>query len=186
MADDVETGASDRELVGGYLEGRTEEAFRRLYRRHCPYLYCLALRLTGGRREEAEETVQEAWTRAARKLGQFRWRSSLRTWLAGFVINCCRELQHRRKLPPADLTASSVAVEPGLSLASLDLERWLEALPDGQREVVVLFAVEGYTHEEIAELLEIAPGTSKSRLFEARRSLRRRRQAASRGGGERP
>ena len=186
MASDGGTSRSDRELVDGYLEGRTEEAFRRLYRRHCPYLFCLALRLTGGRQEMAEEAVQEAWTRAARRLERFGWRSSLRTWLAGFVINCWRELRQERKPRPADPTAFRTATEPRVSLDSLDLERWLMALPDGQRQVVVLFAVEGYTHDEIAELLEIAPGTSKSRLFEARRSLRRRREAGSRGGGERP
>lgn len=165
---------SDRELVGRFLRGRSEDAFRALYREHAPYLHCLALRLTGGRREEAEEAVQEAWIRAVERLERFEGRARLRTWLAGFVVNCCRELRRRR---PAAAPEAARRDEPSpapVPVTRLDLERLLAALPAGQREVLVLFDVEGYTHREIADALGIAPGTSKSRLFEARRALRRR------------
>jgi RNA polymerase sigma-70 factor (ECF subfamily) len=165
-------GASDPDLVERFLAGRSEEAFRALYRAHTPYLFCLAMRLAGGREDEAEEAVQEAWIRAAERLESFRWGSALRTWLGGFVVNCCREAARRRR-PAGPVAVPSEPVERPWSEESLDLERAVAALPDGLREVFVLFDLEGHTHEEIGERLGIVPGTSKSRLFHARRALRR-------------
>ena len=167
------TSPADSELVQNYLECRSEQSFRLLYRAHSPYLYRLALRLVGGHQVEAEDALQEAWIRAAERLPDFHWRSALRTWLSGFVINCCREI--RRKREPAALRAdlADQMTEVESPADRIDLERLLEALPDGQREVLVLFHLEGFTHDEIADRLDIAPGTSKSRLFQARRTLRR-------------
>ena len=167
---------NDRELVERFLTTRADDAFRALYRLHSPYLFCLAMRVSGGRRGEAEEALQEAWIRAARKLPEFRWRSALRTWLGGFVVNCCREQRRRRPEPVEPDPDEPVAVEPSPD-GRLDLDRLLAALPDRQRTVLVLHAIEGYTHEEIGGLLGIAPGTSKSRLFEARRALQKLRAA---------
>jgi len=165
----------DAEMVQRYLSGRSESAFRALYREHSPYLFCLALRLTGGRKTDAEDALQEAWLRAAGRMATFRGSSRLRTWLAGFVVNCCREIGRRRR-PASDLDARGPAAAAASSApqeSRLDLERLVAALPEGQRSVLVLFHLEGYSHEEIAAMLHIAPGTSKSRLFEARRNLRR-------------
>lgn len=181
----------DEALVRGYLETGAEAAFRELYRSHSPYLFGLALRICGGRRAEAEEALQEAWIRAAAKLGGFRWDSALRTWLAGFVVNCCREQRRKRASPAAlSLVEDEAKVEDRATEGAsggidsrLDLDRLLSALPETQRTVIVLFAIEGYTHEEIGGLLGIAPGTSKSRLFEARRTLRGLREA-HRGTGD--
>lgn len=176
----------DGALVRRYLETRSEEAFRDLYRDHSAYLYGLALRLTGGRREEADEALQEAWIRAAQKLEGFRWQSALKSWLGGIVVNCCREQRRRRRPEGPDLQlVEGLAGRPdpeGAIDGRLDLDRLLAVLPETQRTVIVLFAIEGYTHEEISGLLGIAPGTSKSRLFEARRALRDARQAHRRTG----
>jgi RNA polymerase sigma-70 factor (ECF subfamily) len=167
----------ERELVGRFLARREEAAFRELYRAHTPYLFRLALRLCGGRRAEAEDAVQDAWLRAARALASFRWGSRLRTWLGGIVVNCCREQRRRaarfeRAQPEPPPAAEPSAAEP--PAAAVDVEAALAALPEGLREVLVLHVIEGYTHEEVAGLLGIAPGTSKSRLFDARVLLRRR------------
>jgi RNA polymerase sigma-70 factor (ECF subfamily) len=179
---DRAAGATDAELVRSYLDRRSEEAFRRLYRAHTPYLYGLALRLVGARREAADDALQETWIRAAERLGGFAWRSSLRTWLGGILVNCCREQLRRRPAGPAPAGRfPRPAVDDHAADGRLDLERLVAALPDGQREVLVLFGVEGYTHEEIAHHLGIAPGTSKSRLFEARRTLQRRLETDARG-----
>jgi RNA polymerase sigma-70 factor (ECF subfamily) len=176
----------DEALVREYLATRSEEPFRQLYRSHSPYLFGLALRVCGGRRGEAEEALQEAWIRAAAKLDGFRWDSALRTWLAGIVVNCCRELRRRRPPPGPPLALvderSADLDLPGAVDGRLDLGRLLDALPESQRIVIVLFAIEGYTHEEIGGLLGIPPGTSKSRLFEARRTLRGLREAHRRTG----
>ena len=194
---------TDARLVAQFLTERSEAAFRLLYRAHTPYLFCLALRLLAGRRDEAEDAVQEAWIRATERLAGFAGRSALRTWLAGIVVNCCRELRRRAAARRETPERASAALEtgsaaPGTPIAAaaadlggaadaalaerLDLERLVAALPDGQREVLVLFDLKGWSHDEIGRRLGIPAGTSKSRLFQARRALRQgltRRQAAA-------
>lgn len=156
--------------VADFLRRRDEASFLALYRAHTPYLYRLALRLLGGRRAEAEDALQETWLRAIARLADFRGDASLRTWLAGFTINCCRERWRRRE--HADQPVEAGETQP---LGDrVDLERAIAALPDGHREVFVLHDLEGYTHEEIAERLGIVPGTSKSQLSRARAALRAR------------
>ena len=160
----------DEEHLLARLEGGDESAFRLLYRRHSPAMYAMALRLLARRVSDAEDAVQEAWLRAVRGLGGFRGDSTLRTWLLGITIRCALEAVRRR--PPAslpDLDAVSVPARP----PSLDLETAISHLADGYRQVLVLHDIHGYTHDEIADLLGIAPGTSKSQLSRARGAVRR-------------
>jgi RNA polymerase sigma-70 factor (ECF subfamily) len=165
---------SDRELVERVLSRGDESAFRELYRRHAPILFRLAVRLLGGSDPEAADVLQEAWCRAFEGLRRFSGGSSLRTWLAGVVVNCAREhiraRAHSRSLPSAGLARPTAGTSPE---GEMDVRRALDALPAGFREVLVLHDVGGYTHEEIALALDIAPGTSKSQLSRARRALRR-------------
>jgi RNA polymerase sigma-70 factor (ECF subfamily) len=171
---------SDADDLRAFLDRRDEASFLVLYRAHTPYLFRLALRLLGGQRGEAEDAVQDTWLRAGPRLAEFRGDAALRTWLAAFTINCCRERIRRRAsrdgqetpdLPPL-VAAADRPVE------RIDLERAIASLPDGYREVLVLHDVEGYTHEEIAERLGTSPGTSKSQLSRARRAVRSGIQAA--------
>ena len=162
---------SDLALVRRFLEARGEDAFRALYRAHTPALYALALRLTGGDQGEAEDLVQESWVRAVRVLSSFRAASALRSWLCGFVVNARRE-----RLRTAWRTVDAPDIEPVARASAddttLDLERAIAALPAGARDVFVLHDVYGYTHEEIAGMLGVATGTSKSQLTRARTLLR--------------
>ncbi len=161
----------DSDDLAAFLRDRDEAGFLRLYRAHTPALFRVVVRMLG-ERSLAEDAVQETWLRAVRALPGFRGDSSLRTWLTSVAINCCRESLRRR---PAALTPAQPE-ERGASSAAeenLDVSRALLRLPEGYREVLVLHDVEGFTHREIAALLEIAPGTSKSQLFLARRALRR-------------
>jgi RNA polymerase sigma-70 factor, ECF subfamily len=164
--------AADRHDVATVIASRDDAAFRRLYARHTPALYALARRLMGGRTDDADDIVQEVWLRAVPKFAVFAWDSSVRTWLAAFALNCCRERWRERgeSLLTDDLMMSGAV--PDLPLR-LDLERALAALPVGYRAVVVLHDIEGYTHEEIATKLGVEVGTSKSQLSRARRALRR-------------
>lgn len=165
---------SDRELVRLFLATRGEIEFRALYRRHMPPLYRMAYRLAGP--GLAEDVLQETWCRAARKLGGFEWRSALLTWLTAILIRCCRETW-RDSGQVVALSGDIESHEPEVEAAAddgLDLERALESLPPGYREVLVLHDVEGLTHEEIARALNVVPGTSKSQLARARRALRQR------------
>ena len=130
----------------------------------------MALRLAGGNHSDAEDVVQEAWTRATRRLAGFEWRSSLATWLQSIVINCARErwrVATWESLGDADASRTAHGVGE-----AIDLERAIASLPEGYRAVLVLHDVEGYTHAEIAALCGISEGTSKSQLFHARRALR--------------
>src|SRR5258708_5838782 len=86
----VATADEERALVDRFLADRDERAFREIYRQHGPALYGFARHLLE-RDAVVEDIVQEAWLRAVRRLPSFDGRSSLRAWLIGFVVNCCRE-----------------------------------------------------------------------------------------------
>lgn len=168
--------SEDARRVREFLATSSEAAFVALYRAHSPYLFALALRLSGGRRDEAEDALQEAWLRATERLSAFRFEAALRTWLAGFVVRCVRELRRRkhpeREEPRGGFELDELAAPVSPALPAVDLERALARLPPTLRDVVVLFELEGLSHDEIGRLLEIPAGTSKSRLWFARRALR--------------
>ena len=167
---------SDRSLVERFLPGRGEAPVLELYRRHTPALYRIAWRSLAGVPAAAEDAVQETWIRAVRGLAAFRWESSLRTWLVGILLRCCREQWRRRPLRevPSPLSAAgdglggAHAPRPDDRIA---LERAVAELAPVPRQVLVLHDVEGYTHEEIGALLGMPPGTAKSHLHRARRRL---------------
>ena len=159
----------DVRLVATFLEQSSERAFREIYRRHTPFLLALSRRMLGEERA-VEDVVQEAWIRAARLLPRFRWASSLRTWLAGIVVNCCRE-ERRSWIARSEVAPAPARLTAPDRVQHIDLERAIVALPAELREVIVLHELAGFTHQEIGEQLGIAPGTSKSRLHHARREL---------------
>lgn len=156
----------DREAVDRFLRHRDERSFLTIFRAHTPALMMMALRLTRGSQADAEDAVQETWMRAMAALPRFAWRSSLRTWLCGFVVNCCREIS--RKGPPPAQVPRDARDDIGI-----DLERAIAELPEGAREVFVLHEIHGLTHEEVGDVLGIEAGTSKSQLHHARHALRR-------------
>jgi RNA polymerase sigma-70 factor (ECF subfamily) len=169
------TTRDDRLLVAAFLADRDQAAFRALFQRHTPAMYLFVLRLLGRSGHHAEDVVQETWVRAASALGSFSWRSSLRTWLLGIAVNCCREVLRSASRDVAS-DGTSVAADPvsppSQGPERIDLERAIRELPDGYREVFILHDVEGLTHEEIGGQLGIDAGTSKSQLSRARRALR--------------
>jgi RNA polymerase sigma-70 factor (ECF subfamily) len=166
-------GNADRRLVRRFLRTGDERSFRQLYRCHTPGLYPLALRLVGGSEADAQDAIQETWIRACKGLERFEWKSSLRTWLMGILINCIRESnrerQRRQEEELPDDYATAATSQP---LTRIDLEQVIARLPAGYRHVLTLHDIAGYTHEEIGVLLEITAGTSKSQLYHARRALR--------------
>lgn len=175
MVESPPDGTAERLALEAFLVEGDEAAFVRLHRAVAPYLWGFAMRLSAGDAAEAEELVQEAWARAIERLGGFHGASRFRSWLAGFVLNCWRE--RRRELrwiaeQPAEATPERR--EPATAPDRLEVERALAALPDGSRAVLVLFELFGHGHDEIARRLGIPAGTSKRRLFDARRALRRR------------
>jgi RNA polymerase sigma-70 factor (ECF subfamily) len=154
-----------------------QTAFRDLYRQHAGRVYALCLRLTGDARE-AEERTQDVFVRLWDKLRSFRGDSAFSSWLHRLAVNVVFNEQRttsrreRRVTPAADPAVLEQHPRAPIEVSSIDLERAIAELPDGAREVFVLFDIEGYGHGEIAELTGIAEGTSKAQLFRARRLLR--------------
>jgi RNA polymerase sigma-70 factor (ECF subfamily) len=169
---------SDRQLVTAFLAHRTESVFRALYRRHTPVLYRVALRLVGGVQAEAEDVVQETWVRALESLARFRGDARLSSWLVAIALNCVREAARRSSRDGGALDnepPEAVPEPPPFDSASVTaLERAIAQLPRRYREVIVLHDIEEHTHAEVARLLDIEVGTSKSQLARARRALRAR------------
>jgi RNA polymerase sigma-70 factor (ECF subfamily) len=161
----------DDVLIRRFAQG-DEAAFVRLYRRHSPGLYGVLRRLVGQDEAAARDLLQDTWMRAASRLAAFRGDAQFRTWLIGIGINCAREWRRAGRREPAHLPVDDRAPAPDVQAA--DVERVLAGLPSAFREILVLHDVEGYTHDEIARLLGVEPGTSKSRLSRARVLFRRR------------
>ncbi len=169
------TPGDERKLLNEFIRTRREDHFRALYRLHALSIYRLAFQLSGRDGEAAEDITQETWLRAVNQLHEFRWQSSLKTWLSGIAINCSRE--YNRKQNVTDMTVKDPEAllgnaESGIE-SKIDVQRALSALPAGYRVILVLHDAEGYKHAEIGELLGISEGTSKSQLFNARKAMRR-------------
>lgn len=166
------------------------KAFEELYRRHYRRVYALTLRMMGNP-TEAEDMTQEVFLQLFNKIGMFRGESAFTTWLHRMTVN--QVLMHFRKKSTrsellTDEGETPVQIVKGTENPStapvidrIGLENALKQLPNGYRTVFVLHDVEGYEHYEIAEMLGIAEGTSKSQLHKARLKLRQliRQQAAS-------
>jgi RNA polymerase sigma-70 factor (ECF subfamily) len=159
----------DRALVTVYLQSKDEASFRLLYSRHTKSLWNMAIKLTRGNTHQAEEIVQDTWIRAVQALDKFEWRSGLRTWLIKIVLNRWKE--ETRKNEFMALQDVTEFTEP-YSSAAYDTQKIVNQLPAGYQAVLLLHDLEGYKHEEIARLLDIAPGTSKSQLHQARKAFR--------------
>ncbi len=156
-------------------------AFEELYRRHAGRLYNLALRMAGTA-QEAEDLLQEVFLQAHRKLAGFRGDSSLATWLYRLAMNHCLDHLRGRRVRmdrSTDSLDAESAVEPAspapavpTAVSRIDLERAIGRLPDGCRAAFLLHDVEGFEHQEIAQILGVSVGTSKSQVHRARMKLR--------------
>lgn len=128
--------------------------------------------LAKGQRSVAEDIVQESWVVAIQSLDRFAGKASFKTWLTGILINKFREHQRKNR----DTVSLAVLVQRPTAAKSqnlsIDLKNAILQLPDGYREVLTLHDIEGFKHKEIARLLNIKEGTSKSQLFQARKAMR--------------
>jgi RNA polymerase sigma-70 factor (ECF subfamily) len=165
----------EADLVARARDGDAR-AFERLYRRHAGRTYALCLRMTG-REAAAQDCLQEAFVKAWRRLDRFESRSRFGTWLHRIAVNEVLDHQRRETRHAAedvDDIALAAPAERGASLEDRALEQAIAGLPDGARNVLVLVALHGYTHEEAGDVLGIAAGTCKAQLHRARRLLAQR------------
>jgi len=156
-----------------------QKAFEQLYRKHSKRLMSVIWRLCGGQQSRAEDCLQEAFVKAWQALPSFRYESAFSTWLHRLAVNIAlMELRSRKGAEDLEQDDSVLAFEPSTDTAShqtrmqMDLERAVSSLPPRARTVLVLFDIEGWTHEAIAEYCDMAVGSSKAQLHRARALLR--------------
>jgi RNA polymerase sigma-70 factor, ECF subfamily len=186
-----EPGPDDRTLLAAHLAG-DPDAFGTLFARHRDRLWAIALRTTGDR-EEAADALQDGMVSAFRRADSYRGDAAVTTWLHRIVVNACLDRLRRRKVRAADALpddleqhagrgslTTSTSISPDSSdpvELVLDDERRsvvlaaLDSLPAEQKAALVLVDMEGYPVDEVARILDCAPGTVKSRCARGRARL---------------
>lgn len=174
---------SEAEAIERAKQGDAE-AFEVLYNLHKRRVYSLCLRMTANA-GEAEDLTQEAFMQLFRKIATFRGESAFSTWLHRMAVNVVLmqlrkkglavvpledDIETEEETPKKDFGAQDLALEG--SIDRLRLENAIGKLPPGYRSIFVLHDVEGYEHNEIAEIIGCSIGNSKSQLHKARMKLR--------------
>jgi RNA polymerase sigma-70 factor (ECF subfamily) len=151
-------------------------AFEKLYRSHCDRIYGLCWRICGGDGALAEDMVQEAFVRAWNKLALFKGDSKFGTWLHRLAINVVlsdRRIRVKRLRREQEFSEEIERVQVGdrdvFAGLHKDLEAAIAGLPERARTVLILYDIEGYQHDEIAEMTGMAVGSSKAQLHRARK-----------------
>jgi len=161
------------------------QAFQALYDKHKRRVYSLCLRMTSNT-AEAEDLTQEAFLQLYRKIGTFRGESAFSTWLHRLSVNVVLMHLRRKSLPVVSLEETTQPGEDDTpkkdfgaedmalagSIDRLQLQKAVDDLPPGYRTIFVLHDVEGYEHNEIADIVGCSIGNSKSQLHKARMKLR--------------
>ena len=166
---------SERELIKGCAE--RDRAFQKaLYDRYCRKMMAVCLRYARST-HEAEDMLQEGFIKIFNSIGAFRSESKLETWVTRIMINTALNSLRQKlyMLPMVDVTELQISEDEGINLSDFNLSELIatvQSLPDGCRIVFNLFAIEGYGHKEIAEMLTISEGTSKSQYNRAKSLLR--------------
>jgi RNA polymerase sigma-70 factor (ECF subfamily) len=167
------------------------QAYERLYDLHGARMKNLARNILGSS-TDAEDAVQETFLKVQRSVGSFRGQSSFVTWTFRILVNTCydaRRSRLRKKEVAAEDEREDAIPRPEPHAASahptlrLALERALAKLTRHQRDVFLLYEVEGFRHAEISEMLEISEAASKNTLFQAKKNLRRMLEPPRHGEG---
>lgn len=168
---------SDKLLVDGCAKG-DRKSQKDLYDQFCRRLLAICVRYARSV-PEAEDILQEGFVKAFDHIKNFRYESKLETWLTRIMINTALNYQ-RKKLylfPMIDVDDVPLKEDEKISLSEFHLSellKFVQSLPDGCRVVFNMFAIEGYSHKEIADQLSISEGTSKSQYSRARQLLMQR------------
>lgn len=174
-------------------QGGEEKAFETLFDQHKQRVYALCLRMIGNT-AEAEDLTQEAFLQVFRKIHTFRGESAFSTWLHRLSVNIVLMRLRRKTVIETPLEGSATGEEsdePPKEFGTLDrrlagsidrlhIERAIAQLPPGYKQIFMLHDVEGYEHNEIAAMLSVSIGNSKSQLHKARMRLRKLLQETAR------
>ncbi|MFT3680027.1 MAG: RNA polymerase sigma factor [Ferruginibacter sp.] len=153
-------------------------ACRVLYNRYSKAMFNTALRILN-HTADAEDVLQESFSDAFAKLKDFQGRSTFGAWLKQIVVNKSITVLKKQRLFLADMEINvmeNIADEPQLNEEEINytidaVKRNIQQLPDGYRTVLLLYLFEGYDHEEIAEILQVAQSTVRTQYIRARQKL---------------
>ena len=167
----AKTRMTEDELIEGCLSN-DRRAQKELYDRYSRAMYTVAYRITNDF-DLANDVLQEAFLKAFRALPGFRRESTLGAWIKTIVLRTAlSKVKRRPRFEPLEQHPDEDAIDWGHQIDIDYLERAIQELPEGYRMVFVLIEVEGYSHKEVADLMGISVGTSKSQLFYAKKRLR--------------
>ena len=171
MSTERNQNITESDLIIGCMEGnrRMQEE---MYRRLSPRMYAVCLRYAGNA-EEAEDILQEGFIKVFKKLDSFRSEGSFEGWVRRIFVNTAIEhFRRKRYLMPVTEKEENTIEGKYISvlddLAEKDILALVQELSPGYRTVFNMYVVEGYTHKEIADILGISEGTSKSQLSRAK------------------
>lgn len=162
----------EAELIKACMEN-DQLAQRKLYDQYKRAMFTICYRITGDY-EQAQDVLQEGFVKVFRGLPSFRGDSTLGAWIKTIIVRTAYGKLRSRKMffEPLDNVPADEVVDWGDFLQAEYLEKAILSLPDGYRTVFTMIEVEGYSHKEVAEMMGISTGTSKSQLFYAKRKLR--------------
>lgn len=166
----------DSNLINKCISG-DRQAQESLYKYYAPKLKGICMRYARSL-FEGEDIFQEAFIKVFNNLSSFNYKGSFDGWVRRIVINCAidhykKNLVFKNQFPYEDVNESEIDfVEIADQLSVEELYEIINKLPEGYKLVFNLFAIDGYSHKEIAELLNISEGTSKSQLAKARRHIK--------------
>ncbi|MBN4071512.1 RNA polymerase sigma factor [Crocinitomix catalasitica] len=163
------------EIIKGCIK-RDNKARMELYKMFSAQMFSLALRYSSNRKE-SEEIFQQAFLLIYENIGQLKNPQALAGWVKRIFINTAIHYQTQEKRfykivdPELSKQDAKIANDVLDEIAAAELTELIQQLPDKSRRVFNLYAVEGYSHKEISEIMKISVGTSKSQLFDARKAL---------------
>ena len=165
---------TENELIKGCIR-QNPICQRMLFEKHAPKMMSVCLRYANDMME-AEDIMQEGFIKVFQYLHQFKFEGSFEGWLRRIIVNTAiRHLEkkkiHFKDIDETSLDAPQLAPYAYAHLGQEDLLKLISQLPDGYRMVFNLHVIEGYSHDEIADMLKIQPGTSRSQLVKARKML---------------
>jgi RNA polymerase sigma factor (sigma-70 family) len=170
-----QTALTEKEIIQGCLK-KEPGAEHALFLEYSGILMTICRRY-GSNHQEAEDMLQEAFIRIFRYIGQYKSTGSFEGWIKRITVNSAVQVLQNKKIRFSELSRNHnelQAAEPDIfsDLSADDLLKLISQLPDGYRVVFNLYALEGYSHEEIARILQIKTATSRSQLSKARSLLR--------------
>lgn len=168
-----------KNIINGCLKGNRRDQ-ELLYRRHAPKLYAVCMQYSGND-EEARDILQDGFIKIFENLGQYKFEGPFEGWVRRIIVNTALEKYRSKytlyrvddidKIPEPDAEPDN---QDYAGLEVYDLLQIIRELPPKYRIVFNLYAIEGYSHKEIGQMVSISEGTSKSNLSRARMILQRR------------